>query len=146
MYFYLTLGLALAIDTITKFSAQYYLTEKINLLWDFVFLQYILNTGIAFSIQLPIFLLKILTIVLIIAIFYYYKAEKKLYQNNKLLDVSFWLILWWALWNAYERVMYEQVIDFLWIKYFAVMNFADIFISLWAILYIFFMYKNNKNK
>ena len=146
MYFYLTLVLALAIDTITKFSAQYYLTEKINLLWDFVFLQYILNTGIAFSIQLPIFLLKILTIVLIIAIFYYYKAEKKLYQNNKLLDVSFWLILWWALWNAYERVMYEQVIDFLWIKYFAVMNFADIFISLWAILYIFFMYKNNKNK
>lgn len=146
MYFYITLIIALAVDTITKLSAQYYLTEKINILWDFVFLEYALNTWIAFSIQLPIILLKILTIVLIIAIFYYYKTEKKLQKNNKLLDVSFWLILWWALWNAYERVMYEQVIDFLWVKYFAVMNFADIFISLWAILYIFFMYKNNKNK
>lgn len=146
MFFYTTLVLTIVIDTITKISAQNYLTEKINLLWDFLFLQYILNTWIAFSIQLPVFLLKILTIVLIIAIFYYYKTEKKLQKNNKLLDVSFWLILWGALWNAYERVMHEQVIDFLWVKYFAVMNFADIFISLWSILYIFFMYKNSKNK
>jgi lipoprotein signal peptidase len=146
MYFYITLIIALAIDTITKLSTQYYLTEKINLLWDFVFLEFALNTWIAFSIQLPIILLKTLTIVLIIAIFYYYKTEKKLHKDNKLLDMSFWLILWWALWNAYERIMHEQVIDFLWIKYFSIMNFADIFISTWAILYIFFMYKNNKNK
>lgn len=146
MYFYITLIIALAVDTITKLSAQIFLSEKINLLWDFVFLQYILNTGIAFSIQVPTLILKTLTIVLIIGIFYYYKTEKKIYKNNKILDISFWLILWWALWNAYERVMYEQVIDFLWVKYFSIMNFADIFISLWAILYIYFIYKNSKNK
>lgn len=146
MYFYITLILALLIDTITKLSAQNYLTEKINILWDFVFLQYILNTWIAFSIQLPSIVLKVLTIVLIIVIFYYYKTEKKLYKNNKLLDISFWLILWWALGNAYERILHEQVIDFLWVKYFAIMNFADVFISLGAIIYIYLMYMNHKNK
>jgi lipoprotein signal peptidase len=146
MYFYITLILALVIDTITKLSAQNYLTEKINLLWDFVFLEYILNTWIAFSIQVPTLILKILTIVLIIVIFYYYKTEKKLYNTCKLYDISFWLILWGALWNAYERIFHEEVIDFLWIKYFSIMNFADIFISIWAILYIYLIYKNSKAK
>ena len=146
MYFYITLILVLTLDAITKLSAQMFLSEKINIFWDFVFLQYILNTGIAFSIQIPTLILKILTIVLIIGIFYYYKTEKKIYKNNKIHDISFWLILWWALWNAYERIFYEQVIDFLWVKYFSIMNFADIFISLWAILYIYFIYKNSKNK
>jgi lipoprotein signal peptidase len=146
MYFYITLIITLVIDTITKLWAQNYLTEKINILWDFVFLQYIVNTWIAFSIQLPPLLLKIMTIVLIIAIFYYYKTEKKIEKNKKLFDISFWLILWWALWNAYERIFHEQVIDFLGIKYFSIMNFADIFISLWAILYIYIIYKNSKTK
>jgi lipoprotein signal peptidase len=146
MYFYTTIILTLVIDTITKLSAQNYLTEKINLLWDFVFLEYILNTWIAFSIQVPTLLLKTLTIVLIIVIFYYYKTEKKLYNNSKLYDMSFWLILWGALWNAYERIFHEEVIDFLWIKYFSIMNFADIFISIWAILYIYLIYKNRKTK
>lgn len=146
MYFYITLIITLVIDTITKLWAQNYLTEKINILWDFVFLQYIVNTWIAFSIQLSPLLLKIMTIVLIIAIFYYYKTEKKVEKNKKLFDISFWLILWWALWNAYERIFHEQVIDFLWVKYFSIMNFADIFISLWAILYIYIVYKNSKTK
>lgn len=146
MYFYSTLIIALIIDAITKISAQNYLTEKIDILWDFVFLQYILNPWIAFSIQIPTSILKILTIVLIIAIFYYYKTEKKEYKNSKIFDISFWLIIWWALWNAYERIIHEQVIDFLWVKYFSIMNFADIFISIWAFLYIYFTYKNNKNK
>jgi lipoprotein signal peptidase len=146
MYFYTSLILSLVIDTVTKLSAQNYLTEKINILWDFVFLQYILNTWIAFSIQLPTILLKTLTIVLIIGIFIYYKTERKLIKNTKNFDISFWLILWWSLGNAYERIRYEQVIDFLWIKYFSIMNFADIFISIWALLYIFILYKNSSKK
>jgi lipoprotein signal peptidase len=146
MYFYTSLILSLIIDTVTKLSAQTYLTEKINILWDFVFLQYILNTWIAFSIQLPTILLKTLTIVLIIGIFIYYKTERKQIKNTKIFDISFWLILWWALGNAYERIKHEQVIDFLWIKYFSIMNFADIFISLWALLYIFILYKNSSKK
>ena len=35
------------------------------------------NTGIAFSIQLPLLLLKVITIILIIGIFYYYRSEIK---------------------------------------------------------------------
>jgi signal peptidase II len=144
MYFYTTLIITLLLDTITKLSAQYYLTEKINLLWDFLFLKYIENTWIAFSIQIPTFFLKILTIVLIIGIFYYYKSEKKQYQDFKLYDIAFWLILWGALGNAYERIFHEKVIDFLWVQYFSIMNFADIAISLGAGLFIFLTYKVSK--
>lgn len=144
MYFYITLIITLVIDTVTKLSAQYYLTEKVSLLWDFVFLKYIENTGIAFSIQIPTFFLKILTIVLIIGIFIYYKNEKKQYQDSKLYDIAFWLILWGATWNAYERIFHEKVIDFLWVQYFSIMNFADIAISLGAGLFIFLIYKVSK--
>lgn len=144
MYFYTTLIITLLIDTITKLSAQYYLTEKINLLWDFLFLKYIENTWIAFSIQIPTFFLKIMTIVLIIGIFYYYKSEKTQYPDSKLYDIAFWLILWGALGNAYERIFHEKVIDFLWVQYFSIMNFADIAISLGAGLFIFLTYKVSK--
>jgi len=140
MYFYTTLILTLIIDTITKLSAQYYLTEKVPLLWDFIFLKYIENTWIAFSIQIPTFFLKILTIVLIIGIFIYYKSEKKQYQNSKIYDIAFWFILWWALWNAYERIFHEKVIDFLGVQYFSIMNFADIAITIGAGLFIYLIY------
>jgi len=132
MYFYITLIFTIVLDTVSKLSAKNYLTEEISLLWDFVFLRYVENTGIAFSIQLPSLVLKTLTIVLIIGIFYYYKIEKKQFHNSKIYDLAFWLILWGALWNAYERVFHEKVIDFLWVQYFSVMNLADIAISLGA--------------
>jgi len=55
-----------------------------------LFLKYVENTGIAFSINVPF--LKIITIILIICIFYYYlKEEKK--KNDKWINFSFGLIL-----------------------------------------------------
>ena len=144
MYFYIAFILALALDSITKLLAQSYLTDTKNILWDFVFLKYAENTGIAFSIQIPTQLLKILTIVLIIGIFYYYKQERKLYSSTKLIDISFGLILGWAIGNAYERVIHEKVIDFFGIQYFAIFNIADVAISMWAILYMVLLYKNKK--
>lgn len=144
MYFYIAFIFALALDSITKLLAQNYLTDTKNILWDFVFLKYAENTGIAFSIQIPTQLLKILTIVLIIGIFYYYKQERKLYSSTKLIDISFGLILGWAIGNAYERVIHEKVIDFFGIQYFAIFNIADVAISMWAILYMVLLYKNKK--
>lgn len=144
MYFYTTLILTLIADTISKLIAENHLSEKIYLLSDFVFLQYVENTWIAFSIQIHPVLLKIMTIVLIIAIFYYYKSEKKQYQNSSIYDIAFGLILWWALGNAYERIFYEKVIDFLWIQYFSIMNLADIAISVGAGLFILLIYKTSK--
>jgi len=142
--FYIVLLSALVIDIVSKYIAYNYLGEQINIIWNYVYLKFIENAGIAFSIQVPTILLKILTISLIIWIFYYYKIEKKkIVEKNTMLDISFWLILAWAIWNAIERIFNEKVVDFIWVKYFAVFNLADTFITIWAILYIYIITENN---
>jgi len=137
--FYLILIIWVILDLYSKNLALNYLQNKINILWDFLYLQYVENTGIAFSTQIPF--LKILTIVLIIGIFVYYFKERNNTKNKKLLDLSFWLILAWAIWNAIERIFYWKVVDFLWVKYFSVFNLADSFITIWAILYLYLEFR-----
>lgn len=141
MYFYYTLTTWIILDLISKKLSLIYLQEKINIFWDLFFLNYIENDWIAFSINVPF--LKILTIILIIWIFYYYFTEEKI-KKLKLVDISFWLILAWAIWNWIERIINWFVIDFIWIKYFAVFNLADSFITIWAIVYLFSILKNKK--
>ncbi len=141
MFFYIILITWVLLDLFSKYLAKVFLEEKINIFWDFLYLEFIKNPWIAFSINIPF--LKIITIILIILIFYYYiKEEKK--KNNSYINLSFALILAWAIWNWIERVLYSEVIDFIWIKHFSVFNLADTFISIWAIIYIYIVYKNNK--
>lgn len=141
MIFYIILFSSIIIDLATKQLAKFFIDEKINIFWDLVFFKYIENTWIAFSINVPF--LKILTIILIIWIFYYYFKEEK-NKNSNLINLSFWFILWWAIWNWIERVINWKVIDFIWIKWFAIFNMADIFISIGAIIYLIYILKNNK--
>jgi len=144
MIFYITLFLFILIDIFSKQIAFLYLHEKINIFWDYIYFKFILNPWIAFGIEVYPILLKIITISLIILIFYYYKKERKSIKNKNMLDFSFWLILAWAIWNAIERITNSNVIDFIWIKYFSIFNLADSFITIWAIIYIYILYKNNK--
>lgn len=138
MYFYIPLIIWILLDWFTKQSALVFLQEKIPLLGDILYLQYIENTGIAFSIQLPY--LKVLTLVLIIGIFYYYyQYEKK--QKNKLLDIAFWCILSGAIWNGIERVLNGYVIDMIGVQHFAVFNLADVFINIWVLMYLYYLWK-----
>lgn len=134
--FYIILILWIILDLLTKNLAFIYLQDKINILWNFIYFKFILNPWIAFGIEVYPLLLKIVTISLIIWIFWYYKQERKEIKNIKLLDISFWLILAWAIWNWIERVLNSNVIDFIWVKYFAIFNLADSFITIGAIIYI----------
>ena len=129
---YIIIIICYFIDIITKKAAIYYIWDsKIELFWDFVYLQTLTNTGIAFSIPLSWVLLKIITLILISAIFVYYiKWEEKKKWNT----ISYWLLLWWAIWNAHERIIYSWVTDFIWVKYFAVFNMADSFICIWIFI------------
>lgn len=141
MYFYITIILSVIIDLVTKSFAIDYFQEKINIFSNFIFIKYYENTWIAFSVNIPF--LKVLTIILIISIFYYYfKEEKK--KKDKIIDLSFWLILWWAIWNWFERVFNWKVIDFIWVQGFSIFNMADTFISIWAIFLLINLLKNNK--
>lgn len=100
-----------------------------------MYLKYVENTWIAFSIPLTWLFQKIITIAIIISIFYYYIKYESI-KKNKLIDLSFWLILAWALANAYERIFNWVVTDFIWLQYFAIFNLADSFISIWVIIYL----------
>ncbi len=145
----------IVLDAITKYSAQQYFLSQcgwslcndhsISLLWDFLYLDLHYNSWIAFGIQLPF--LKVLTIALIICIYYYYRTERNKETdayNKKIFDISFWSILAGAIGNGFERIAYEQVIDFIWVKYFSIFNLADIFITLWALWLIYYYYNKKE--
>jgi len=159
--FYIIIIIWVVLDLFTKNLAFKYLQEQVSILSDFLYLAYHENTWIAFSMELPF--IKYFTIILIIWIFYYYFLERKQicspfllskrkdsgmsYEKRKylfLLDLSFWLILAWAIWNWIERIFNEKVIDFIWVKYFSVFNLADSFITIWAIIYLYILFKNKK--
>lgn len=134
--FYIILISWISLDLYSKYLANIHLREKINILWNFLYLQCVENSWIAFSIAIPILILKIITIILIFWIFTYYLKEKAK-KKSLIIDLSFWLILAWAIWNWIERIFNEKVIDFIWVNYFSVFNLADSFINIWTILYIF---------
>jgi len=142
--FYYTLIIWLILDFISKYFSVIYLKNQINIIWDYIFLKQVYNPWIAFWIEVPKSLLKIWTIALIIWIFWYYRVELKKEENiknKKIINFSFWLIISGAIANAYERVFNEKVIDFIWVKYFSIFNLADSYITIWAIILIYYYYK-----
>ncbi len=105
---------------------------------EYLWFQLSYNSGIAFSLPITGFPLQILTLVIVfILIWYYWTTEYP--KKSTILDIGYSLIIAGALSHAYERVWIGHVIDFISIKYFAILNFADIFISIGAFL-IFFVY------
>lgn len=134
--FYVWIFFLVFIDLFTKFIAKNDLLIQKDLVGDFLYLRYVENIWIAFSLPVTGIVLKVLTIILIWVIFWYYYTEEKK-KNLKIIHASFMFVLAWALWNWYERVFNGKVIDFIGIKYFSVFNFADIFITIWVILYIY---------
>ncbi len=131
------------VDFFTKYLWDLYLVwKKINIIWDFFYLSLHKNPWIAFSISLPY--IKIITIILILfLIYYFFRFEKN--KNNIFINISFIFIISWAIWNAWERIFFWEVTDFFWIKYFSVFNFADIYINIWIILYLFIIFLKKDN-
>ena len=142
---YVLIPLLVWIDLSTKYFANIFLQDKISLISDILFFKYIENIGIAFSFPITGLPLKIMTVWILSYFIYYYFTQEK-YKKNTLVDLSFIFILSWWLWNAYERIIYGKVIDFIWIKNFAIFNIADIFITLWVILYVIHIFQTTTTK
>jgi len=137
-YLYYIIGFFILIyfDFLTKDLASRSLQNWwIDLINGFLLLDLKLNTWIAFSLPLEWLLLKCITIFLIITIIIYF-LKYELKKNNTFIYISFVLILAWAIWNWYERIINGYVIDFISVKYFSVFNLADSYIFIWAIIYI----------
>ncbi len=118
-------------------------SKKIDLLSDFIYLELHKNKWIAFSIEIP-FLKFITFIIIFVLVYYYLKYEKS--KNNKYLNLSYILIISGALWNAWERFFLWEVTDFIWIRFFSVFNLADIYISIWIIIYLIIIVLKKDNK
>jgi signal peptidase II len=112
-------------------------TGDVALFGDWIGLRLSYNSGVAFSLPIRGLFLQMLTVVLIGGIIYHYIREEY-ERKSKLLDAGYALILAGAISHAYERIFEGHVIDFIAVKYFAILNFADIFISIGAFLIIIF--------
>jgi len=132
----------ISLDALTKYWAENILNSILVLIPNFLSLTYAQNTGIAFSIPLTWLLLKIITVILIFGIFWYYWREENS-KNSTLINVSYSFIFAGAIWNAWERIFKWYVVDMISMEHFAVFNLADSYITLWAIGIIYYYYRYN---
>ena len=124
------------LDYISKqYAVDSLSTRDISISGEWLGLHLSYNSWVAFSLPIRGIVLQILTVLLIWGIIYQYIHEEYA-KKSKLLDAGYTLILAWALSHAYERIFVGHVVDFIAVKYFAILNFADIFISVGAFLLI----------
>ena len=114
------------------------LNEEISIIPNFFSIQYLKNTGAAFSIlENQTILLAITSIICISVIIYYLKKEENL---TTAMYLSFGLVLGGILGNLIDRIVYQGVIDFLSFQIFnynfPVFNIADIGITIGVLLLI----------
>lgn len=137
---YLTSVIVLLIDQIAKLliKTNMNLNEEISIIPNFFSIQYLKNTGAAFSIlENQTILLAITSIICISVIIYYLKKEENL---TTAMYLSFGLVLGGILGNLIDRIVYQGVIDFLSFQIFnynfPVFNIADIGITIGVLLLI----------
>lgn len=137
---YLTSVIVLLIDQIAKLliKTNINLNEEISIIPNFFSIQYLKNTGAAFSIlENQTILLAITSIICISVIIYYLKKEENL---TTAMYLSFGLVLGGILGNLIDRIVYQGVIDFLSFQIFnynfPVFNIADIGITIGVLLLI----------
>lgn len=115
---------------------MYDITRYTPLIWEYLGLNLSYNSGVAFSLPIRGILLQIITVLIFFFLLNYYIKEE--YQkHSKLIDVAYILIFWGAVSHVYERIFVGHVVDYIAVKYFAILNFADIVISVGAIILVF---------
>jgi signal peptidase II len=92
------------------------------------------NSGIAFSIPVPLPALLIITAIMLCGISVYWYFTRADY--SPLEHRTFALLLGGAISNGYDRAVHGQVVDFIALTHFAIFNVADILICVGAALFI----------
>ncbi len=125
--------LIIILDQISKF----YLTNKNVRLTNFLYFNYVENTGAAFSIfQNQKFLLILISVVVFLVLIYYFI---KLNNNILLIGISF--LFGGILGNLIDRIYFGYVRDFIDLKIWPVFNIADSFNTVGAVLLAYYLIK-----
>ena len=137
----------LIIDQILKniIKTKMSLNQEIVLIKNFFSINYLKNTGAAFSILTnQTFILIIISFIIIFVLDRFLTKEKNL---NNLSVISIGLILGGIFGNLLDRIIYKGVIDYLSFKIFSynfpVFNFADMTITIGTFLLLFNMLKED---
>ena len=131
-------------DLYSKFLAKIFLENSdFNLIfWAKFSLAF--NEWIAFSIPITWIFQILLSFLMLIFLIFYVSKNWNLNKNLEIFSLS--LILWWAIWNLYERIFLWKVTDFIQIfSWFATFNLADSFVFVWVCLAFFIEIRNDKN-
>ena len=130
--FWIVVLAIIAVDQITKFFSKG-IEDAITVIPNFLWFNYVENTGAAFGIfQGNKFLLGLLSMTVAAVIAYYIVNHREV--MDKWVGLSF--IAGGALGNAIDRIFYTGVIDFIDFGFFPVFNIADTFVTLGVTIYI----------
>ena len=123
--------LLILLDQITKYFA-YTTRPDLDILGNFLRLQYIENTGTIFGLfenSNIIFLILAITLCIIIAIYMRKNVEKK-----SLKEKVFLLILAGGIGNIIDRIVRGFVVDFISLKWVGIFNFSDMYVVIGVII------------
>ncbi len=135
MYFYIIILVSLVVDLATKIAvrANMELGEKTEL-WGFVKLSHLANTGSSGNLFHGMGRLLAVAVLIIVVIAFYLRGRGKF--PGALSQVGLALFIGGALGNVYDRVVYNQVTDFLYFDESATMNFADIWVFIGIVMMV----------
>ena len=140
LYCFCAILIIFFLDRYTKVFILNNFSENTYYLNDYINLDLVWNTGIGFglmSFDNQIFYNLISAIIALVIIFLLFYAIK----SKRLEKFSFSIIIGGALGNFYDRISYNAVPDFIDIHYknfhWFTFNFADIFITMGIIIYLF---------
>lgn len=132
------------IDRLLKIFALTALNNKsLTILPDFFNLTLAKNTGIAFSLPFSGLVLNITIIAIILGLLFSIIS----YYNENRYSYIFCLlfVLFGAISNLTDRILYNSVIDYFDLKYFTIFNIADIMIVGGIFLFILQKFKNKES-
>lgn len=150
MFIFLYFGIAVLLIVVDQLTKWAFFGKSFSLIGDFLWIEgKSLNTGAAggiFSGQMWLFIS--LAIIVSAAIIYLLLTKK--YSNSKFFKITLSVMLAGILGNFIDRIMFNGVRDFIYFKSinFYIFNFADIYLTIGAILlcvYMIFLHKDKVN-
>ena len=125
-------GFFLVFDQMVKYFFVHHQNFSWYLVKPWLGLEYFENTGVAFGIPVPGWLVLIYTpFVLLIVLLFLFKKQTTVLKN-----IGLCLILWGAVSNFIDRIFFEFTIDYIRVIT-SILNIADIMIVVGALLLVF---------
>jgi signal peptidase II len=110
-----------------------------DFLFNLVTLHFESNAGIAFGVMVPrIFLLLLSAIIIILVISFSVRSHSAMVSGIGMLIAA------GAASNFFDRIRYGAVIDYIDVRWFTVLNIADIMISVGAALLVLVLWRDDK--